>query len=87
MSSVPEQQTPQAMDPHEGTGWPGDRDWLIALVFFAVAAGYFVWTEHRAHIGPYLPWALLALCPLMHVFMHGGHGGHAHADDRRRREP
>jgi hypothetical protein len=23
-----------------------------------------------------LPWLLLAACPLMHLFMHGGHGGH-----------
>jgi hypothetical protein len=62
----------------------------IALVVFGLAAAYFLWTEHRAHVAPYLPWALLALCPLMHVFMHGGHsghGGHAHADDRVRREP
>ncbi|MDP2135319.1 MAG: DUF2933 domain-containing protein [Sulfuritalea sp.] len=20
-------------------------------------------------------------CPLMHLFMHGGHGGHGHGDD------
>jgi hypothetical protein len=25
-----------------------------------------------------LPWLLLAACPLMHVFMHHGHGGHQH---------
>jgi hypothetical protein len=32
---------------------------------------------------PLLPWLLLLACPLMHVFMHGRHGGHRHGDDRR----
>ena len=61
----------------------------IALGVFAVVAGYFLWTEHRAHVVAYLPWALFALCPLMHVFMHRGHGGHGtHArDDEPGREP
>ena len=45
-------------------------------MFFALAAGYFLWTEHRAHLIQLLPWTILALCPLMHVFMHRGHGGH-----------
>jgi hypothetical protein len=25
---------------------------------------------------PYLPWLFLAACPLMHMFMHHGHGRH-----------
>ena len=54
----------------------------VALAVFAAAAVYFLWTEHRAHAIQYLPWVILALCPLMHVFMHRGHGGHApHATD------
>ena len=47
----------------------------VAFVVFTLVAGYFLWTEHRAHVIQYLPWALVALCPLMHVFMHRGHGG------------
>lgn len=35
---------------------------------------YFLITEHWAHIIPYLPWLILLACPLLHVFMHGGHG-------------
>jgi len=46
----------------------------VALGFFALSAGYFLWTEHRAHVVQYLPWVILALCPLMHLFMHRGHG-------------
>ena len=45
------------------------------FVGFALVAGYFLWTEHRAHVIQYLPGVLVALCPLMHVFMHRGHGG------------
>ncbi len=55
-----------------GLGTPG----RLALAVFAFAAAYFLWTEHRAHMTEYLPWGILALCPLMHLFMHRGHGGH-----------
>ncbi|MDE2185051.1 MAG: DUF2933 domain-containing protein [Alphaproteobacteria bacterium] len=56
------------------------------MVFLAIA-GYFLVTEHSAHLAlavPYLPWLLLLACPLMHVFMHHGHGGHA--DDGHRHD-
>ena len=46
---------------------------------FAVVAAYFVIAEHRAHIVPFLPFLLLAACPLMHLFHHGGH---KHGDDK-----
>jgi hypothetical protein len=46
----------------------------IALTGFGIVAAYFLWTEHRAHVIQVLPWALVALCPLMHLFMHRGHG-------------
>ncbi len=48
----------------------------IAAATFVVAAGYLLWSEHRAHVLGILPYFLLLACPLMHVFMHGGHGGH-----------
>ena len=54
----------------------------LVLVGFLAIAGYFLWTEHRAHLlaaVPYLPWLLLLACPLMHLFMHGGHGRHDNA--------
>jgi len=46
---------------------------------------YFLFTEHRAHVIQFLPFLLLAACPLMHLFMHGGHG-HGHGD-RKDEEP
>lgn len=44
------------------------------LVFGAIAA-YFLLSEHRAHFIGALPFLLLLSCPLMHIFMHHGHGG------------
>ncbi|WP_458773456.1 DUF2933 domain-containing protein, partial [Aeromonas caviae] len=35
---------------------------------------YFLVTERWAHFMGALPYLLLLACPLMHVFMHGGHG-------------
>ena len=46
----------------------------VALAgFLAVAAVYLI-SEHAAHALTALPYLLLLLCPLMHLFMH--HGGH-----------
>lgn len=47
----------------------------IVLIGFLAIAGYFLVTEHRAHLFAYWPWLLLLACPLLHVFMHRGHGG------------
>lgn len=54
--------------------WRSRYAWGL-LVFGAIAA-YFLLSEHRAHFFGALPFLLLLACPLMHVFMHGGHGGH-----------
>ena len=48
----------------------------IAFAAFAAIGAFLLIVEHRAHVFPYLPWLLLAACPLMHLFMHGGHGRH-----------
>jgi hypothetical protein len=48
----------------------------IALLVFGGAAGFFLVAEHRAHLYGILPFLILAICPLMHFFMHRGHGGH-----------
>jgi hypothetical protein len=53
----------------------------IVLFGFLAIAGYFLVTEHWAHIIPFLPWLLLLACPLMHFWMHGGHGGHGAGQD------
>lgn len=48
----------------------------LAFLAFVAACGYFLWTEHRAHLLAALPYLIILLCPLMHIFMHRGHGGH-----------
>jgi len=49
------------------------RTGLVCLAFLAIAAFYLL-TAHTAHVFGVLPYALFLLCPLMHLFMHGGHG-------------
>lgn len=48
----------------------------LALVAFLAIAAYFLVTEHTAHVFRALPFLLLLACPLLHLFMHGGHGDH-----------
>lgn len=50
----------------------------VAFLVIAAAAAYFLLKEHRAHVFSYLPYLLLLACPLMHLFMHHGHGSHDH---------
>ncbi len=59
----------------------------LVMWVFLVFIAYLLLTEHWAHIVPYLPWLILLACPLMHIFMHGGHNhgsdqglhdGHSH---------
>jgi hypothetical protein len=70
--------------PYRGGGYGRWVFWGFLLI-----AGYFLITEHRAHlsgwIGSYGIWLLLLACPLLHVFHgHGGHGGHGTEDKKDR---
>lgn len=49
--------------------------YAIGLVVIGGIGGYFLLTEHLAHMVGALPYLLLLACPLIHVFMHRGHGG------------
>jgi hypothetical protein len=53
----------------------GRTRWV--LVGFLAIALFFLLSEHRAHLLGILPYLLLFACPLMHLFHHHGHGGHA----------
>jgi hypothetical protein len=67
---------------------------IVTLGFLGVA-GFFLLTEHTAHVFGVLPWLLIAACPLMHLFMHHGHGhsgddhsaGSGHADGEPEQKP
>ena len=54
--------------------WFRSRSGLVLIVFLGII-GFFLFTEHRAHLFGALPYLLLLACPLLHLFMHGGHGG------------
>ena len=63
-------------DQETGKGsWFGSRRGIVVLVFVAII-GFFLFTEHRAHLFGILPYLLLLACPFMHFFMHGRHHGH-----------
>ena len=58
--------------------------WIGMLGFVAGAALFFL-KEHQAYVLDVLPWALLLLCPILHIFMHRGHrkeGVHRTQEDR-----
>lgn len=65
------------MDNHIETPWWRTRSGMV-LIGFLIVGGFFLVTEHTAHVLGALPFLLLAACPLMHLFMHHGHGGHEH---------
>jgi len=61
----------------------------IALIVFLVIAGFFLVAEHRAHLSawiPYWPYLLVLACPLIHLFMHGGHGHGGHGTNEAPKE-
>lgn len=64
--------------------WRQPFPWV--LIGFLAAGGFLLLTEHRAHVLGVLPFLVLLLCLVMHLFMHYGHGGHGgqrrNADDR-----
>jgi hypothetical protein len=58
----------------------------LAFLGFFIIAGVLLFTEHRAHVLGALIFLPLLLCPLMHMFMHSGHGHGSHGQgDRDRR--
>lgn len=70
-----------AIQPQAGGGrWYRSRAGVTLLVFLAIAA-FFLITEHTAHLFGALPFLFLLLCLLMHLFMHGGHGGEHSSHD------
>jgi hypothetical protein len=63
------------MDEHERTQrWKTPAG--LALAGFLVVAAFFLLSEHTAHVFGALPYLLVLACPLLHFFMHRGHGGH-----------
>jgi hypothetical protein len=53
---------------------------IVLIIMLAIASFYLI-TEHRAHLYGALPWLLLLACPLIHLFMHHGHGDRSGSQD------
>ncbi|MEO5758119.1 MAG: DUF2933 domain-containing protein [Mesorhizobium sp.] len=74
----------------EAGGFWTSKTGLVTIAFLLIAA-FFLLTEHRAHTFGVLPFLLLLACPLLHMFMHGGHRGHGghggHASRHKEPEP
>ena len=64
--------------PSQERSWLRSPGGLILLAFLAIAA-FFLILEHRAHVVDALPYVLLLLCPVLHLLLHGRHGG-THTD-------
>ncbi|ROZ79580.1 DUF2933 domain-containing protein [Ramlibacter sp. WS9] len=56
----------------------------VVSTIVAVVASAYLWVAHKDHVLALLPFAFLAACPLMHIFMHRGHdhGGHSRGESR-----
>jgi len=68
----------------------GLRNWLCSrtgiAAFAAVAVlGFLVYTGHSTDLLGLAPYLLILSCPLMHIFMHGGHH-HRHRRDSKRED-
>ena len=49
---------------------------IILTCAFLAILGFFLLTEHRAHVFGALPYIFLLACPLFHLLLHGRHSGH-----------
>lgn len=59
----------------QGIGaWARSRTGIITIALLGIA-GFFLVVVQNTRIFGLLPFALLLLCPLTMLFMHGGHGG------------
>lgn len=63
---------------HDGNSGHGRWRFALTLAGFLAIAAFFLLTEHRAHALGALPYVLLLLCPLLHIFGHRGHDRHNH---------
>ncbi len=72
--------------PREPTFWKSKAG--LVLAGFLLIGLFFLLSEHRAHVFGILPYLLILACPLMHLFMHRGHGGHgSHRHGEQTRKP
>ena len=58
--------------------------WISTIILgaFLGIIGFFLVTEHTAHVFGALPFVLLFGCLFMHLFMHGSHSGHGGTNEK-----
>lgn len=60
--------------------WPySSIGYVVSVIIFLGVAIFFLVTEHRAHLLGALPYLLLGLCIVMHLFGGHGHSGNGHS--------
>lgn len=63
--------------------WARSHIGTSTLICLSVAlAGVYLVTQYSVVLLGMLPWAVILLCPLMHLFMHRGHSGHGQGEGR-----
>ena len=60
--------------------WLRSRTGMVFIAFLAIA-GFFLITEHKAHLFGVLPYALLLISLLLYLFIRRGQGGNNGHDD------
>lgn len=61
-----------------------NKAWMLICIVLAAAIALLLFLpDHAPHIFGWLPYLLILSCPLIHIFMHGGHGhgGHRNMSD------
>jgi hypothetical protein len=73
------------LDAPDGLSWLRSPGGLLLLATVALVAVYAA-IEHGDHLIALLPFAFIALCPLLHLLMHGGNGNPDHASQHQQSE-
>lgn len=71
--------TPHTSKHTSKESWLGSRTGIATVVVVAIL-GFLIYRGHTAHLLGFLPYLLLLACPLMHLFMHGGHHHRPHTE-------
>lgn len=65
--------------------WLFSRTGIVTVCVIAIL-GFLIYTGHSVHLLGLLPYLFILACPLMHIFMHGGHGHHHSGNDENKSE-
>ena len=55
---------------------------VVCTYAIGIGLGALLIIQHWVHVPQFLPYLLFAACPLIHLFMHGGHHAHRHREPK-----